>query len=565
MSLFTNSAKDSPPSLGPSPAVSPSPSPSPRPNALLTTKTLKNTILKSHGRPPWYGEDGQPISQAFVVGIAGGSSSGKTHVARQIVRSLGSIPTVIIMSQDSFYKPHTPEEIKLAFASRFDFDHPDSIDMDLFASCLADLKNLRQTNIPVYSFESHQRLEETKYLYGATIIITEGIMALHDPKLRELYDLKIFVQCDSDFMLARRITRDIKERGRSVEGILEQYLRYVKPSYDNFVGPSSRYADIIVPGKDNSVAIELISTHIRRQLEKRSRHFRRKMTVSLQRSLSRGPPRPLTNEELGLTVLDQSPQLKGIYTVLRDVTTTRQDFIFFVDRLATVLVEKAMEMLPYRDKTIETPVGVKTIGKTIDTESVCGVTILRSGGPLERGLQRVINDVPIGSLLVQSDSKTGEPILLHVMLPVCIRDRRRAENAWVFLLDAQIGTGASAFMAIRILLDHGVPPSHIIFITFLIARSGGIAHLRRTFPEVTIVTGAVDDGLHEAWVEEKEEERGPDWEDEGGRKVWVVEPGMGQIDKGIHKHLLTSWVFWDLVMIITSSLVLRAHATIETA
>ncbi|TFY83281.1 hypothetical protein EWM64_g719 [Hericium alpestre] len=361
-------------------------------------------------------------------------------------------------------------------------------------------------------------------------------MALHDPALRALYDLKIFVQADSDLMLARRIARDVKERGRSVEGVLEQYLRYVKPSFDNFVGPTARHADIIVPGKDNSVAIELISTHIRRQLEKRTRHFRRKLAANLTRSLSRGPPRPATNEELGLILLDQTRQLKGIYTVLRDATTSRQDFIFFTDRLATLLAEKGMESLPYRCKEVETPVGVKTKGKTLDVESLCGVSILRSGGPLEQGLRRVVNDVPIGSLLVQSDSKTGEPLLLHVMLPFCIRIRSQAEKTWVLLLDAQIGTGASALMAIRVLLDHGVLPSHIIFVTFLVARTGGVSMLRRMFPEMKIVTGAVDDGLRETWLEgidtsvEVADEDGTDSVSGiTGRKAWVVEPGMGQI------------------------------------
>ncbi|KAI0049770.1 armadillo/beta-catenin/plakoglobin [Auriscalpium vulgare] len=525
-------ASTQPPSVEPTPL--PTPSPSPRPDSpQWTTKALTNTILKSHGRPPWYGEDGHAISQAFVIGIAGGSSSGKTHVARQIVRALGSIPTVVIMSQDSFYKRHSPEEIAQAFACRFDFDHPDSIDMDLFAACLADLKNLQQTNVPVYSFKEHQRLEETKYLYGATIIIAEGIMALHEPSLRELYDLKIFVQADSDLMLARRITRDVLERGRSVEGILEQYLRYVKPSYDNFVAPSSRHADIIVPGKDNSVAIELISTHIRRQLEQRSRQFRRKMAANLKRSLSQGPARKPSLEELDITILDQTPQLKGIYTVLRDRTASRQDFIFFVDRLATLVIEKAMEKLPYVDKKIVTPVGVETTGKVLGAESVCGVSILRSGGPLEQGLQRVINDVAIGSLLVQSDSKTGEPALFLVRLPVCVRERHRAVNTWVFLLDAQIGTGAAAFMAIRVLLDHGVRASHIIFVTFLVARGGGIAHLRQTFPEVRIVTGAVDDGLREVWLENQLHDTSYGADDGFDRseqhKAWVVEPGMGQI------------------------------------
>lgn len=157
----------------------------------------------------------------------------------------------------------------------------------------------------------------------------------------------------------------------------------------------------------------------------------------------------------------------------------------------------------------------------------------------------------MGSLLVQSESKTGEPLLLHVSLPECIRARGRAANTWVFLLDAQarlvpimsrpsdsllasqIGTGAAGFMAIRVLLDHGVNPAHIIFVTFLVARSGGVMHLRRTFPDVNIVTGAVDDGLREVWLENAErhkvfpDEDGFDHEEQ--HKAWVIEPGMGQI------------------------------------
>ncbi|KAH7909494.1 armadillo beta-catenin plakoglobin [Hygrophoropsis aurantiaca] len=491
-------------------------------------RTKKNTILKSHGRPPWYGEDGLPICDAFVIGIAGGSASGKTHVAQQIVRSLGSVPTVVIMSQDSFYKYHTPEEVALAHANRMDFDHPDALDMPMFAACLADLKACRQTNIPIYSFSEHQRLAEKKYLYGAAIIIAEGIMALTDPSLRDLYDLKVFVQCDSDLMLARRIQRDVKERGRSVEGVLEQYLRYVKPAYDNFVQPSSRYADIVVPGSNNSVAIELISTHIRRQMNERARHFRKAMasrTIDGGLTLTED-----TVEGLNIVVLPQTPQLKGIYTILRDETTNRQDFIFFVDRLATFLIEKAMEHLPYRPKTIVTPVGEECVGKELDVKHVCGVSIIRSGGPLERGLQRVLSDAPVGSLLVQSDARSGEPLLLHVMLPVCIRLRHLAEEAWVFLLDAQISTAASAFMAIRTLLDHGVKQEHIIFVTFLVARSGGVTVLRKAFPGVTIVCGAVDDNLREAWLEHYDTNGDTGTVQEGdGRKVWIMEPGMGQI------------------------------------
>ncbi|KAG0696208.1 armadillo beta-catenin plakoglobin [Suillus ampliporus] len=483
-------------------------------------QSKKNTILKSHGRPPWYGEDGLPICDAFVVGIAGGSASGKTHVARQIVRSLGSVPTVVILSQDSFYKRHTPEEVAQAHANRMDFDHPDAIDMPMFAACLADLKACRQTNIPVYSFAEHQRLDEVK------MSPAEGIMALHDPDLRSLYDLKVFVQCDADLMLARRIQRDVKERGRNVEGILEQYLRYVKPAFDNFVLPTARHADIVVPGSNNSVAIDLISTHIRRQMTERARHFRKHMaSQSIESCLSTSDGNPVSKN---LIVLPQTPQLKGMYTILRDGASNRQDFIFFVDRLATFLIEKAMEHLPYRPKTVTTPTGVDCTGKELDVKNVCGVSIIRSGGPLTRGLQRVLSDVAIGSLLVQSDAKTGEPLLLHVMLPKCLRERHLAVDTWVFLLDAQVSTAASAFMAIRTLLDHGVQQDHIIFVTFLIARAGGVTVLQRAFPKVKIVTGAVDEVLREAWLESYNE-KGEGQSEGDGRKVWIVEPGMGQI------------------------------------
>ncbi|PPQ67489.1 hypothetical protein CVT25_006030 [Psilocybe cyanescens] len=488
----------------------------------------KNTVLVSHGRPPWYAEDGARISDAFVIGVAGGSASGKTHVARQIVRRLGSIPTVIILSQDSFYKYHDEEELKLAHANLLDFDHPDAIDMPIFASCLADLKACKQTNIPVYSFAEHQRLEETKYLYGATIIIAEGIMALTDSTLRALYDLKVFVQCDSDLMLARRIKRDVKERGRDVGGILDQYLRYVKPSYDNFVRPSAGHADIIVPGSNNDVAIDLICTHIRQQLQERSNKFRQRIAIPHRYISSRsGTSTPESRlEDLNLTILPQTRQVHGILSILRDRSTSRQDFIFFTDRLATLLVEHALQHLPYVPKTVTTPVDVEAQGKKLDAQYICGVTILRSGGALERGFRRVINDVPVGSMLIQSDSKSGEALLLQVTLPAYVRLRHLAEETYVFLLDAQIGTAAAAFMAIRVLLDHGVKEDHIIFVTILVAREGGVSVLKRAFPDIKIVCGAVDDEMQEGWLEGYKGEGNPEGK---GRKVWVMKPGMGQI------------------------------------
>ncbi|KIJ51553.1 hypothetical protein M422DRAFT_26957 [Sphaerobolus stellatus SS14] len=488
----------------------------------ISVKSKKNTILQSHGRRPWYGENGVPFSDAFVIGIAGGSSSGKTHVAQQILKALGWIPTVIILSQDSFYKAHGPEDLKLAFANQYDFDHPKAIDMDLFAACLKDLKSCKQTHVPVYSFSHHQRLEETQYLYGAAIIIAEGILALHDPVMRALYDLKVFVQCDSDLMLARRIRRDTKERGRSVDGVLDQYLRFVKPSYDNFVLPSSKYADIIVPGSENHVAIELISTHIRRKLKERYVHIRPRIARGLTEFQPGFKAPALDMDWLNITLLEQTPQLRGIYTILRDKTTTREDFIFYTDRLATFLAEKAMEFLTFRPKKVTTPIDVVAEGKELNLNDICGVSTLRSGGALERGLKRVIRDVAIGSLLIQTDPKSGEPMLLHSMLPNCVKFRHRAEKSWVFLLDAQIGTGAAAMMAIRVLLDHGVAQERIVFITMLIALDGGISVLRRAFPGMKIITGAIDNEILIANIDGAHEEG-------NARNTWIIKPGMGQI------------------------------------
>jgi uridine kinase len=175
-------------------------------------------------------------------------------------------------------------------------------------------------------------------------------------------------------------------------------------------------------------------------------------------------------------------------------------------------------------------------------EALSTTKVVFSGGALERGFRRVIRDVPMGSVLIQSDATTGEPMLLHLKLPLCIRNRSDAKKSWVFILDAQvcmtslnypglsprslltsiqIGTGAAAFMAIRILLDHGVQQDHIVFVTFLVAKGGGISVLRAAFPRVRIVCGAVDDAMKEGWLDGVE--------GTGGRKVWLMQPGMGQI------------------------------------
>lgn len=173
--------------------------------------------------------------------------------------------------------------------------------------------------------------------------------------------------------------------------------------------------------------------------------------------------------------------------------------------------------------------------------SLAGVGLMTQcrGTVLERGLRRVWQDAPLGTLLIQSDPSSGEPLLLHTMLPACLRSRCEAEKSWVFLLDSQIGTAAAAMMAIRVLLDHGVPQSHIIFLTFVVARKGGVRVLRKAFPHVHIVCGAVDEGLREARLPPADGEH-------KGRKIWMIEPGMGSIGALVpytHAGLLTDREF----------------------
>lgn len=183
-------------------------------------------------------------------------------------------------------------------------------------------------------------------------------------------------------------------------------------------------------------------------------------------------------------------------TILRDETTERGDFIFYADRLSTLIVEKALTLVPCRDVKVTTPVGASFTGKEWPDEDLVGISILRSGGPFSHGLRRVLRDVPIGALLIQSDPKTGEPLLLKSDLPRCIKDASAAPRTRVLLLDSQMGTGAAAMMAIRVLLDHRVPAERIVVLAFLVSRQG-LRSVRRAYPGVRIVTAAIDGELRE--------------------------------------------------------------------
>ncbi len=203
----------------------------------------------------------------ILIGIAGGSGSGKTMVAQRIFDELGS-DKVIIIQQDSYYKDLSG----MPFEQRKqqNFDHPDAFDHELLISQLRDLLAGKSIHQPIYDYAIHSRKPETRRLGEHVIIVLEGILILHDPRLRELMDIKVYVDTADDVRLIRRIRRDVTERQRSLDSILAQYENSVRPMHLQFVEPTKRYADIIVPeGGYNWVAIDLLTTKIRSLLAER--------------------------------------------------------------------------------------------------------------------------------------------------------------------------------------------------------------------------------------------------------------------------------------------------------
>jgi uridine kinase len=199
--------------------------------------------------------------QSLIIGIAGGTGSGKTTVTAKILKSLEE-ERIAVIQHDSYYRDlaayHglTPDKIN--------FDHPDSLETDFLVKQLRDLRDGNPIKQPIYNFTTHRRLKETRIVEPKEIIIVEGILIFVDKALRDLMDIKIFLDTDADERLIRRIRRDLLERGRSVDSVMSQYMNTVKPMHLEFVEPSKHWADIIIPrGAENTVAIDMVVTKIK--------------------------------------------------------------------------------------------------------------------------------------------------------------------------------------------------------------------------------------------------------------------------------------------------------------
>nr|XP_020476776.1 uridine-cytidine kinase 1 [Monopterus albus] len=213
-------------------------------------------------------EADNPRHNPFLIGVSGGTASGKSTVCAKIMELLGQNKVdhrqrkVAIISQDSFYKVLTTEQEAKALKGQYNFDHPEAFDNELMYKTLKDIVEGRAVEVPTYDFVTHSRLEDRITVYPADVVLFEGILVFYPQKVRDMFHMKLFVDTDSDVRLSRRVLRDMK-RGRDLEQILTQYTTFVKPAFEEFCLPTKKYADVIIPrGVDNMVAINLIVQHI---------------------------------------------------------------------------------------------------------------------------------------------------------------------------------------------------------------------------------------------------------------------------------------------------------------
>ncbi|KAJ6422974.1 hypothetical protein OIU84_023994 [Salix udensis] len=402
--------------------------------------------------------------QPFVIGVAGGAASGKTTVCDMIIQQLHD-QRVVLVNQDSFYHDLTEEE--LTRVHEYNFDHPDAFDTEQLLCAMEKLRHGQAVDIPNYDFKSYKNVFPARRVNPSDVIILEGILIFHDPRIRELMNMKIFVDTDADVRLARRIRRDIVEKGRDIATVLDQYSKFVKPAFDDFILPTKKYADIIIPrGGDNHVAIDLIVQHIRTKL---GQHDMCKIYPNLY-------------------VIQSTFQIRGMHTLIRDSQTTKHDFVFYADRLIRLVVEHGLGHLPFTEKQVTTPTGSVYTGVDF-CKRLCGVSVIRSGESMENALRACCKGMKIGKILIHREGDNGQQ-LIYEKLPQDISDRH------VLLLDPILGTGNSAVQAISLLISKGVPESNIIFLN-LISAPQGVHVVCKRFPRIKIVTSEIETGLNE--------------------------------------------------------------------
>mmetsp|Transcript_9826 Transcript_9826/g.27606 ORF Transcript_9826/g.27606 Transcript_9826/m.27606 type:complete len:476 (-) Transcript_9826:20-1447(-) len=453
---------------------------------LELTRDVESCTVR--GRPPWYSEANPKNKlKPLLVGIAGGPTSGKGLLCEKIVKTLGR-QWVVMLSDDAFYRT-PPDGVA---EEDYNWDHPEAFDFDAMLETLSRLQAGKDVTIkPGPKGEGR-----SAHYYGADIVLMRGALVFYDRRVLDLFDIRVFVDCDSDTMLIRRLRRDVFTRGFGYKEVLQRYERYVKPAYEDYVLPTRRKSHLTIPaGAENTVAVDLLTQHMRTLL------------------VARDMWRPATKEVPGalparnLHTLRDSPSLEAMLTVLRNRDAGAEDFVFYTERVSRLVVELALNCLPDADcarrpgetplladpdesrssaATVVTPTGAVYRGVSLSYQTVCAVSIIRAGEAMESAVRNVICDITIGKLLIQSVDKA--PRLFYCKLdPV-------ETHKHVLLLDASLATGQTARMAVRVLLDHGVAEENIYFLT-LVAAPQGIEALLGAYPAMHIIAGTVDEGL----------------------------------------------------------------------
>ncbi|KAK6590198.1 uridine kinase uracil phosphoribosyltransferase [Cryptosporidium xiaoi] len=428
--------------------------------------------LKTGGSIEVLEDDFGSSPNVFIIAVSGGSASGKTSVCSRIFSDLGD-KRVVVIDSDSFYK--TPVLSEGQTIADYNFDHPNSVDFDLLYSVLHSLKNGKGVTIPSYCFKKHMRLPTGRYISPASIVIVEGIFVLFHPKIRHLVNMSIFVDTDDDIRLIRRIRRDTVERGREIDDILVQYEKMVKPSYDEYIYPTRRYADIVIPHYPNEVAVDLVVQHLRNKLR----------MDDLRKIYS------------NFHLIPSNCQIRQMHSIIRNKNTSGIDFVFWADRLIRLVVENALGHLQFEYQTIETPIGELYDGVQCNyKDKLCAVSIVRGGESMEIGLSAVCKDIPIGKILLEFqnpdtelDARFDKPNIIYCKLPEDIKSRN------VFILDPILSNGFGVYSAIKFLLSKGVLQRKIIVLSLIIAPNA-IHRICKEFPEATLITTEIDKNVN---------------------------------------------------------------------
>ncbi|KAF5097711.1 hypothetical protein D0Z00_002312 [Geotrichum galactomycetum] len=383
----------------------------------------------------------------------------------------------------------------------------------------------------------HDRTDKWLTIYGANIIIVEGIYALYDERVLALTDLKVFIDSPIDICLARRLARDIVQRDRSIALSIQQWSRFVKPNFEKHLRYTMYNSDIRVPGGiKNTVVIDLLMSHVKRQLQKKSiQHLDNLLSLENASNFSSDdesnnhkhhhPEQSFGSVDSGSIknhiVLEQTNQLKALHTsIIGYQNTSRSDFIFSFNRVASLLLTKALDELDsdfYESVSVTTPTGSVFAEGLKPTGTIASVIMVRGGGGCyHTALRKVLGEDGrassngfvnggTGSILIQSDARTGEPRLHSLKLPTCIdkddeNHQVTANETKVFLLDTQLSSGVAAIMGVSILLDHGIKQKNVTVVTYM-ASDLAVKRVLTAYPDIKLVVASTEQTIYPKFVE----------------------------------------------------------------